>query len=180
MFWIKFSSLLSNFLPFGIYMLILSFTETNIFVLRIILSIVVIIQIILAFTLTISIKNVIKHYSYSDSEYRIIRISRDRTSPLNFFVTNIFPLIAFDFNNTGLIVFTIIMIFIIAILFIRNNLYLYNPFIELFNWKLYNIKLEKNDDNNSNNIFSKTYITNIVVPINSTIKIKDFEDDICF
>ncbi len=179
MFWSKFISLLSNFLPFGIYMLILSFTETNFLSLRISLSIIVIIQIISVFTLTKVIKHAIKQYPYSDSEYKIISITRDRTSSLNFFVTNIFPLIAFDFNNIGLIVFTVTMIIIVTILFFRNNLYLYNPFIELFGWKLYNIELESTSGD-SLGVISKTYITNIAIPINSTIKIKDFEDDICF
>lgn len=177
MFLSKLCSLFSNFLPFGIYILILSFIGDYSWILRICLILLVTIQLLSGLLFTVILKKSAKAYPYSDKEYTIVRITRDRNSSLNFIVTNIFPLVAFDFNNIGLIVFTCIMIIIIATLFFRNNLYLYNPFIEFFGWKIYNIELKKET---TNNVVSKTYVTNQVIPLNSKIKIIELEDDICF
>ena len=142
MFWSKLFSFLSNFLPFGVYILILSLIDSYSWILRGILIGVVCLQVISGLILTTMINKTSKKYSFDDNEYTIVRITRDRTSSLNFIVTNIFPLIAFSFDNIGLIVFTVIMIFIIAVLFFKNNLYLFNPFIEIFGWKIYNIALK--------------------------------------
>lgn len=177
MFWSKLFSFLSNFLPFGVYILILSLIDSYSWILRGILIGVVCLQVVSGLILTTIIKKTSKKYSFDDNEYTIVRITRDRTSSLNFIVTNIFPLIAFSFDNIGLIVFTVIMIFIIAVLFFKNNLYLFNPFIEIFGWKIYNIELKKET---TDSVVSKTYLTNIPIALNSTMKVREFEDDICF
>ncbi len=177
MFWSKLFSFLSNFLPFGVYILILSLIDSYSWILRGILIGVVCLQVVSGLILTTIIKKTSKKYSFDDNKYTIVRITRDRTSSLNFIVTNIFPLIAFSFDNIGLIVFTVIMIFIIAVLFFKNNLYLFNPFIEIFGWKIYNIELKKET---TDSVVSKTYLTNIPIALNSTMKVREFEDDICF
>ena len=68
-----------------------------------------------------------------------------------------------------------------AILFFKNNLYLYNPILEIWGYKLYNLELQViNKKETTNNVVSKTLVSCDIVPLNSNLKIKEFEDDITF
>ena len=134
----KLFSLFSNFLPFGIYVMVLSLTYEFSWILRGILIFVVTIQVIFAFFLKIVFKKESEKYSNSEKRYKIVRITRDRQSSLNFIVTNVFPLIALDLKNIATIIFTVIILIMITILFLKNNLYLYNPILEICGYKIYN------------------------------------------
>ena len=177
----KLFSLFSNFLPFGIYVMVLSLTDEFSWILRGILIFVVTIQVIFAFFLKLVFKKESEKYSNSEKRYKIVRITRDRQSSLNFIVTNVFPLIALDLKNIATIIFTVIILIMITILFLKNNLYLYNPILEICGYKIYNLELENIDQKETtNNVVSKTLISCNLIPLNSELKIREFEDDISF
>ena len=181
MFGSKLVSFLSNFLPFGIYMLVISFTNDYGWVLRGIFIGVVAIQIVCACILKVVIFYESEKYPYSDKEYKIVRSTRDRTSSLNFLVTNVFPLISLDLNNYGMIAFTVVFFVVIAILFFKNNLYLYNPILEISGCRIYNLELEEVEEKETTkNVVSRTLVSSKIIPLNSSLKIKEFEDDIAF
>ncbi len=181
MWWSKVCSLLSNFLPFGIYLLVLSFVSNFSWVLRGVFIGLVLIQFICVLMLKYTINKYVAKFPYSGKEYKIVRVTRDRNSSLNFLVTNVFPLISLDLSNYGMIAFTIITIIIVIILFFKNNLYLYNPILEIWGFRIYNIELEEiNEKETTQNVVSKTLISSKLIPLNSNIRIKEFEDDIAF
>lgn len=181
MFFSKLFSLFSNFLPFGIYLMVLSLTDKFSWVLRGILISIVVIQIICALLLKFVFGKESRKYPKSEKEYKIVRITRDRQSSLNFIVTNVFPLISLDLNNIGMIIFTVIILIVVTILFFKNNLYLYNPILEISGYKLYNLELEIIDKKETtHNVVSKTLVSCDIIPLNSKLKIKEFEDDIAF
>ncbi len=181
MFGSKLVSFLSNFLPFGIYMLVISFTNDYGWVLRGIFIGVVAIQIVCACILKVVIFYESGKYPYSDKEYKMVRSTRDRTSSLNFLVTNVFPLISLDLNNYGMIAFTVVFFVVIAILFFKNNLYLYNPILEISGCRIYNLELEEVEEKETTkNVVSRTLVSSKIIPLNSSLKIKEFEDDIAF
>lgn len=196
---IKTLSLFSNFSPFGIYLLVNSIVDGLHYGFVISFSILVGLQILSILLLKRCIKKTIKKYSCSENKYRIVRITRDRMSSLNFVITNIFPLIAFSFNDIGSMVFAGMTILIIAILFYKNNLYIYNPFLEIVGFKIYNIEIEKlQDDANietiykitnktneieekeTTNVVSRTLITHNPVALNKELQLKEFPDDIAY
>lgn len=182
MFFSKCFSFLSNFLPFGIYCLTLLLINNYNWIVRGIVIGVVALQLICSFLLKTVIKCESNKYSDSTKKYKIIRMSRDRTSSLNFIVTNVFPLISLDLTNLGMILFCAIIIIIIGVLFFKNNLYLYNPILELSGYKIYNIELEELSKTNetTKNVVSKTLLSMQPIPLNTELQIKEFEDDISF
>ena len=110
-----------------------------------------------------------------------MRSTRDRTSSLNFLVTNVFPLISLDLNNYGMIAFTVVFFVVIAILFFKNNLYLYNPILGISGCRIYNLELEEVEEKETTkNVVSRTLVSSKIIPLNSSLKIKEFEDDIAF
>lgn len=178
----KICSFLSNLLPFGIYCLTFLLINDYNWIYRGIFICIVVIQVICCTLLKKIVNFESGKYSESTKEYKIVRISRDRTSSLNFIVTNVFPLISLDFNNLGMILFCLFIVIIIGILFFKNNLYLYNPILEISGYKIYNIELQEIPKTKeiTENVISKTLLSLQPIPLNKKIYIKEFEDDIAF
>lgn len=181
MFFSKLFSLLSNFLPFGIYVAVTSYIIEMSCFWRVIFIGIAVIEFICALLLKFVFCKESTKFPKSGKEYTIIRMTRDRNSSLNFIITNVFPLIALDLNNIGTMIFTLIVLIIITILFFKNNLFLYNPILEIWGYKLYNLELEENNEKETTkNVVSKTLVSCKTIPLNTKLKVIEFKDDILF
>ena len=85
--------------------MVLSLTGEFDWVLRGVLIGIVSIQILCALLLKIIFGKESRRYPKSEKEYKIIRMTRDRLSSLNFIITNVFPLISLDLTNIGMVIF---------------------------------------------------------------------------
>ena len=70
---------------------------------------------------------------------KIIEIENENYEVLTFISTYIIPFICFNFENTRYKIIFFVLLFIIGIVFIKMDLYLANPVLAIFGYRLYRI-----------------------------------------
>lgn len=186
---VKIMSYFINFLPFGIYlfidaiMLFLEKGECCSIIYLVSTSILILIQVLSVFCTKYLLVKKLKSYPFSEQEYKIVSLKRDRANSLNFIITNVFPMIAFENDNLGRIIFVVIIAVVILIMFIKNNLFIYNPILEMQGIRIYDAILElsiQNVESAEPRIITKTIITKGAMALNSKIKFNEYMDDIVY
>lgn len=89
--------------------------------------------------------------NYIPTQKRIIKIVEIRSakklkeSNLTYLLSNIIPLIAFDFTNRQQIASFLIIFFVLLMMYIKYSLIIYNPTIEILGFTNYSAEIYKND-----------------------------------
>lgn len=72
-------------------------------------------------------------------------VKKLKESNLTYLLSNIIPLIAFDFTNKQQIVSFLIIFFVLLLMYVKYSLIAYNPTTELLGYTNYSAELYKND-----------------------------------
>lgn len=86
-----------------------------------------------------NVKNIIK-------KTEVRNVKKLKESNLTYLLSNIIPLIAFDFTNRQQIISFLIIFFILLMMYVKYSLIVYNPTIELLHYTNYSAELYKNGD----------------------------------
>lgn len=90
-------------------------------------------------------------FKYISSKNNIIKtvevrnVKKLKESNLTYLLSNIIPLIAFDFTNKQQIVSFLIIFFVLLLMYVKYSLIAYNPTTELLGYTNYSAELYKND-----------------------------------
>lgn len=75
----------------------------------------------------------------------IRNVKKIKESNLTYLLSNVLPLIAFDFTNKQQIASFLIIFFILLMMYIKYNLIIYNPTMEILGYTNYSAEVYKND-----------------------------------
>lgn len=101
--------------------------------------------ILLAFLMLIILINYISNRNNIIKSIELRNVKKLKESNLTYLLSNIIPLIAFDFTNKQQIVSFLIIFFILLLMYVKYNLIVYNPTTELLGYTNYSAELYKND-----------------------------------
>lgn len=82
--------------------------------------------------------------------YAIVEIENKESEHLSFLTTYIIPLICFNFESNRYVIVLLLLLIIIGIIYIRTDLYYANPTLAILGFRIYKVKLERNDISKSN------------------------------
>ena len=90
----------------------------------------------------------IKYISSTNNIIKTIEVrnvKKLKESNLTYLLSNIIPLIAFDFTNKQQIISFLIIFFVLLLMYVKYSLITYNPTTELLGYTNYSAELYKND-----------------------------------
>lgn len=98
-----------------------------------------------------SFASLLAFINYIQSQKKILRtievrnVKKLKESNLTYLLSNIVPLIAFDFTNRQQIASFLIIFFVLFMMYIKYSLIIYNPTIELLGYTNYSAEIYKNN-----------------------------------
>lgn len=82
--------------------------------------------------------------------FAIVEIENKESEHLSFLTTYIIPLICFNFESDRYVVVLLLLLIVIGIIYIRTDLYYANPTLAILGFRIYKVKLERNNISKSN------------------------------
>ena len=82
--------------------------------------------------------------------YAIVELENKESEHLSFLTTYIIPLICFNFESDRYVVVLLLLLIVIGIIYIRTDLYYANPTLAILGFRIYKVKLARNDISKSN------------------------------